>query len=204
MARLKKRSLTRIRLHCCRCRRPLTRMLRTLPDRARLAHGDGDDYIPHGFLTEDQYVGARAVYVVNLLDVVNSGYTSKPGYGCCGLYSSAMNRRCRCRMTYGWEVSECYMPHGVWLNADLVRLSDSDGLPFEPVPVHPDWLEVNDTAVRRLAFAADKTNDFGLLPILADTLEEAGCGDPTILSHLRSNCTHRGGCYFVDQLLGKV
>jgi hypothetical protein len=38
---------------------------------------------------------------------------------------------------------------------------------------------------------------------LADALEEAGCADADILSHLRGPGPHVRGCWAVDLLLGK-
>lgn len=44
---------------------------------------------------------------------------------------------------------------------------------------------------------------FDLLPILADALEESGCCDVEILTHLRGTGPHTRGCWVVDMLLGK-
>ena len=44
---------------------------------------------------------------------------------------------------------------------------------------------------------------FDLLPILADALEEAGCGDAEILAHCRGPGPHVRGCWAVDLVLGK-
>ena len=41
------------------------------------------------------------------------------------------------------------------------------------------------------------------LAVLADALEEAGCSDEAILSHLRSAGPHVRGCWAVDLILGK-
>jgi hypothetical protein len=41
-----------------------------------------------------------------------------------------------------------------------------------------------------------------LRPVLADALEEAGCGDADLLGHLRSPGPHVRGCLAVDLLLG--
>jgi hypothetical protein len=41
------------------------------------------------------------------------------------------------------------------------------------------------------------------LAVLADTLEEAGCANPEILSHLRGAGPHVRGCWPVDLVLGK-
>jgi hypothetical protein len=41
------------------------------------------------------------------------------------------------------------------------------------------------------------------LPVLADALEEAGCTDAGILSHLRGPGPHALGCWALDAVLGK-
>lgn len=44
---------------------------------------------------------------------------------------------------------------------------------------------------------------FDRLPILADALEDAGCDDTDILTHLRGEGPHVRGCWAVDLVLGK-
>ena len=45
---------------------------------------------------------------------------------------------------------------------------------------------------------------FDRLALLADALEDAGCGDDTILGHLRADWRqHRHWCWVADWLLGK-
>jgi len=39
--------------------------------------------------------------------------------------------------------------------------------------------------------------------ILADALEDAGCADDVLLSHLRGPGPHVRGCWVLDLLLGK-
>ena len=53
--------------------------------------------------------------------------------------------------------------------------------------------------------AADIYRDrtFGLMPMLADVLEDAGCEDVAILNHCREPGEHVRGCWVVDLLLGK-
>jgi hypothetical protein len=46
--------------------------------------------------------------------------------------------------------------------------------------------------------------DTARLAVLADALEEVGCTDPHILSHLRGPGPHVRGCHLVDLLLGKT
>jgi hypothetical protein len=45
--------------------------------------------------------------------------------------------------------------------------------------------------------------DSGQLAVLADALEEAGCGNETILSHCRSPNDHVRGCWLIDSILDK-
>ena len=68
----------------------------------------------------------------------------------------------------------------------------------------------NDATVVRLAQAAYEerhlpagTLDNGRLAVLADALEEAGCTDADLLSHLRGSGPHVRGCWPVDLCMGK-
>jgi hypothetical protein len=87
--------------------------------------------------------------------------------------------------------------------ADLLR--DLFGpLPFRAVPINPAWLAWDGGTVAKLAAVAYEERAFDRLPILADALEEAGCADEAILSHLRGPGPHARGCWAVDLLLGKA
>jgi hypothetical protein len=55
----------------------------------------------------------------------------------------------------------------------------------------------------RLAREIDEQGAFDRLPILADALEDAGCGSPELLAHLRSPGPHVRGCWALDLVLGK-
>lgn len=47
--------------------------------------------------------------------------------------------------------------------------------------------------------------DFGLLPILADALDEADCGDPALLHHLRlPPLVHGAGCWALAHMVGQL
>jgi hypothetical protein len=93
-------------------------------------------------------------------------------------------------------------------SCELIR--DIIGNPFLPVAINPSVLAWNDGVVDRLAQTAYEerhlptgTLDNGLLAILADALEEAGCTDADILGHLRGPGLHVRGCWPVDLCLGK-
>jgi hypothetical protein len=81
------------------------------------------------------------------------------------------------------------------------------GNPFRPIALDSAW---QTPAVVRLAQAVydKRTLLIGNLKAsrlagLADALEEAGCNDLDILSHLRDPGPHVRGCWPVDLLLGK-
>jgi hypothetical protein len=87
---------------------------------------------------------------------------------------------------------------------------DLFGNPFRPVTVDPAWLTWNDGTVRCLAEAAYQerllpqgTLEPDRLAVLADALEEAGCGDGELLGHLRGPGPHYAGCWAVDLLSGR-
>ncbi|WP_157470101.1 hypothetical protein [Gemmata sp. SH-PL17] len=49
-----------------------------------------------------------------------------------------------------------------------------------------------------------ESQDFSVMPILADTLQAAGCEDADVLSHCRNpEQIHVRGCWVVDLVLGK-
>jgi hypothetical protein len=81
------------------------------------------------------------------------------------------------------------------------------GNPFRAVSVDRAWLT---GVVVSLALAAHMERiplsgelDPQRLAVLSDALEEAGCDDADILSHLRSPGPHVRGCWVVDLLTGR-
>jgi hypothetical protein len=62
---------------------------------------------------------------------------------------------------------------------------------------------LRESAVVKLAQAIYSERRFGILPILADGLEEAGCDGPGILAHCRAAGPHFRGCWVIDALVGK-
>ena len=87
---------------------------------------------------------------------------------------------------------------------------DVFGNPFRPLTIAPALLSWNDGTIIKLAqLAYDErilpagTLDNTRLLILADALEEAGCTDKQILTHLLSGGEHYRGCWVFDALLGR-
>jgi hypothetical protein len=54
-----------------------------------------------------------------------------------------------------------------------------------------------------LATAAYGFEDWPLLPLLADALQDAGCAEQSLLEHLRGPGPHARGCWALDLVLGK-
>jgi hypothetical protein len=84
------------------------------------------------------------------------------------------------------------------VQADYIR--EIYGNPFRPVAVDESW---RTPRVIGLAEAIESAGGFGILPLLGDALEEAGCTDPALLGHLRSRADHLKGCWALDLVLGK-
>jgi hypothetical protein len=84
-------------------------------------------------------------------------------------------------------------------------------LPLRPVTLPPSVQTWNDGLIQRLAEAAYQQRrlpsgqlDNARLAVLADALEEAGCQDQDILSHLRQpEADHVRGCFVLDLVLNK-
>jgi hypothetical protein len=88
------------------------------------------------------------------------------------------------------------------------------GNPFrERMTIGPGWvaaggglpggaLKVSETA-RAIAAGVQADQAFDRLPILADALEDDGCADDELLSHLRHTSHHLRGCWAVDLVLGQ-
>jgi hypothetical protein len=77
-------------------------------------------------------------------------------------------------------------------------LRDVFGDPFDPVAVVPTWRTAD---VRTLARGIYDERDWGRMPVLADALLDAGCGDERVLSHCRERL-HTRGCWLLDGVLG--
>jgi hypothetical protein len=91
-------------------------------------------------------------------------------------------------------------------------LRDIFGNPFRPTPTVPS--SCLDWADRTVVRIAERAYDQRILPrgdldnncltILADALEDSGCRNSVVLSHLRSGGQHVRGCFVIDSLLSKA
>jgi len=72
--------------------------------------------------------------------------------------------------------------------------------PFRSIALDPSCLTATVTS---LATAIYQERAFDRLPILADALEDAGCSNQEVLSHLRGGGEHTRGCWPLDLVLGK-
>ena len=79
-------------------------------------------------------------------------------------------------------------------------LRDVCGNPFQSVSMDPSWQSSIAVALARSIY---EDQAFDRLPILADALEDAGCDEPAVLAHCRSDSPHVRGCWAVDRVLGK-
>ncbi len=81
------------------------------------------------------------------------------------------------------------------------------GNPFRPVCLDPAWRTPTVVALAQAAYddriLPAGTLDPDRLAVLADALDDAGCTDTDILSHLREPALHVRGCWVVDAILGK-
>ncbi len=78
---------------------------------------------------------------------------------------------------------------------------------FAPRALDPAWQTADTRALATTAYTARELPSGHLnnahLAVLSDALEEAGCTDAAILSHLRSEGPHVRGCWALDLVLGK-
>jgi hypothetical protein len=82
-------------------------------------------------------------------------------------------------------------------------LRDIVGDPFHRVVVDPSSLSWNEGTVVKLAQGIYDDRAFDQLLLLADALEDLGCGNQHLLEHCRRSREHVRGCWALDLLLGK-
>jgi hypothetical protein len=84
---------------------------------------------------------------------------------------------------------------------------DIHGKPPGLVALDPALFTTDVASLARAAYADSQPPDGALDPlrlaVLADALEEAGCTNAEVLSHLRTPGPHARGCWALDLVLGK-
>jgi len=80
-------------------------------------------------------------------------------------------------------------------------LRDIFGNPFRPASLVPAWRTETVLAMARGIY---EERAFDRMPILADSLQDAGCTDEDVLGHCRGPGPHARGCWVVDLILGKT
>lgn len=70
-----------------------------------------------------------------------------------------------------------------------------------PPKIDPAWLTANTGTAAAVTRAVHDNRRWGDLPVLADALEEGGCGDTFLLGHLRAGKPHARHCWATRLLL---
>src|SRR5262249_32214854 len=86
-------------------------------------------------------------------------------------------------------------------------LCDFTGDPFASVALDPAHINLEARSVAEAAYDKRAPRighlDTARLAVLSDALDEAGCPEAAIRSHLRSPGPHVRGCWALDLVLGK-
>ena len=75
------------------------------------------------------------------------------------------------------------------------------GNPFRAVAFSAKWLTPTVTTLAQQMY---ESCDFSTMPILADALQDAGCGNEDILTHCLGPGPHVRACWVVDLVLAKA
>ncbi|MEI4828802.1 hypothetical protein WAX78_15015 [Bacillus sp. FJAT-53711] len=116
-----------MKLICQTCKIEISKEVTELEDLNFLNENDGQDYIPEGFfIVGDGKAGIKlkGLIIINIKDLTNSNYHSDDSRlnGCCGYDGlDGINRVCLNNHEIGTENSDCWMPHFVALNPELVK-----------------------------------------------------------------------------------
>lgn len=121
---------TPVIFHCRTCGAALTSPLVLLRDQNQFRTEDGEDYIPQGTysLSDGEYfTQSKGRYLVNIKDAKNTRNHSdhRRLNGCCGLDGlDGRNKVCINGHEVGTEHSDCWMPHAIDLEPDLVSVGN--------------------------------------------------------------------------------
>jgi hypothetical protein len=209
-----KASERKLRLFACACVR---RAWHLLTDAGRQAVEAAEAYADGRIGVETLQVARRAAYepVADAIETANLTWAlgtpltppdsaAVAAVEACGdmdsdnsRYSALLDATSHAQAALGWKGGE--------FAAQAALLRDTLGNSFRPLPPPPAAiLAWNDGTVSRIAQRIYDERAFDRMPILADALEEAGCTNPDILEHCRSEGEHVRGCWLLDLLMGKA
>ena len=113
---------------------------------------------------------------------------------------------------FAFDVVVDNLPESLWdeqawrmvtgpVKAQMCRwLRDLVGNPFRPIRFSGDWRTPGAVAIAQAMY---DRRDFVALPVLAQSLREAGCRDPQVLRHCNEPGEHIRGCWVADLVLGR-
>ena len=111
-----------MKLICQNCKVEISKQVTELKNFNLLTDNNGQDYIPEGFFI----VKTKGSIIINIKDLINSNYHPNRSRlnGCCGYDGcEGVNRICINNHEIGTEMSDCWMPHYLELNPELVSFS---------------------------------------------------------------------------------
>jgi hypothetical protein len=117
-----------MKIICQTCNVEISKQVTELDDVSLLNENDGEAYIPEGFYIIDngkENIRTKGSITINLKDLINSNYHPDESRlnGCCGYDGlDGINRVCVNNHEIGTENSDCWMPHFVALEPNLVKL----------------------------------------------------------------------------------
>ena len=117
-----------MKLICQNCKIEISKQVTELKDINFLNENNGEDYIPEGFFMVDsglEDIKTKGYIIINIKDLLNSNYHPDGSRlnGCCGYDGlDGVNRVCNNNHEIGTENSDCWMPHFIALNPDLVTV----------------------------------------------------------------------------------
>jgi hypothetical protein len=134
-------------------------------------------------------------------------YAGAPWYAASAAWHAAESRAlaaaCKAAEAVAWDAGQKARPSV--REAQVALLRDIIGNPSRPVTLSPAWQSPQVVALAQAAYDHRDLPSGHLDPtrlaVLADALEEAGCGQADLLGHLRGPGPHVRGCWVVDLVL---
>jgi hypothetical protein len=100
----------------------------------------------------------------------------------------------------GWQTSAPLREKKPIRKEQVGLVREVFGDPFRELKFDPAWRR-GDVVAMAKAIASEGT--FEDMPILADALEDVGCDEPAVLTHLRGGGRHVLGCWALDLVRGR-